>query len=141
MLPVEDRLRTLLVLVERQLALMDAQEDIQQQVQEELGERQREMLLREQLKAIQRELGEDAEGRDADGLRERLEGLDLPDAAREEVERELSRLERTSPQSAEYQVIRTYLETVADLPWNTRTEDHLDLDEAERILDEDHYGL
>jgi len=141
MLPVEDRLRSLLVLVERQLALMDAQEDIQQQVQEELGERQREMLLREQLKAIQRELGEDAEGQDANELRERLEALHLTEAAREEVERELSRLERTSPQSAEYQVIRTYLETVADLPWNTRTEDKLNLAEAELILDEDHYGL
>jgi ATP-dependent Lon protease len=67
--------------------------------------------------------------------------LELPESAREEVERELSRLERTSPQSAEYQVIRTYLETVAGLPWNIRTEDHLELPEAERILDEDHYGL
>jgi ATP-dependent Lon protease len=141
MLGVEERLRTLLVHVERQLALLEAQEDIQQQVQEELGERQREMLLREQLKAIQRELGEDAEGQEADELRERLEALELPDAAREEVERELSRLERTSPQSAEYQVIRTYLETVADLPWNTWTEDKLDLATAEVILDEDHYGL
>jgi hypothetical protein len=119
---------------------MDAQEDIQQQVQEELGERQREMLLREQLKAIQRELGEDGEGEEADELRERIERAGPARAAREEVERELSRLERTSPQSAEYQVIRTYLETVADLPWNVRTEDKLDL-EAEVILDEDHYGL
>lgn len=140
-LPVEERLRALLVTVERQLALLEAQEDIQQQVQEELGERQREMLLREQLKAIQRELGEDAEGNEVEELRERIEALELPDAAREEVERELSRLERTSPQSAEYQVIRTYLETMADLPWTTRTEDKLDLAEAEVILDEDHYGL
>lgn len=141
MLSVEERLRALLVIVQRQLALMDAQEEIQQQVQEELGERQREMLLREQLKAIQRELGEDAEGSEVEELRERLAALELPEAAREEVERELSRLERTSPQSAEYQVIRTYLEWMADLPWNVRTEDHLDLPEAERILDEDHYGL
>ncbi|HET8656181.1 MAG TPA: endopeptidase La [Longimicrobiaceae bacterium] len=141
MLPIEERLRTLLVQVERQLALMDAQEDIQQQVQEELGERQREMLLREQMKAIQRELGEDEEGQETNELRERLEALKLPEAAREEVERELGRLERTSPQSAEYQVIRTYLETVADLPWNTRTEDKLELRAAEEILDEDHYGL
>ncbi|HET7322495.1 MAG TPA: endopeptidase La, partial [Longimicrobiaceae bacterium] len=140
-LPVEERLRTLLVQVERQLALMDAQEDIQQQVQEELGERQREMLLREQLKAIQRELGEDEEGQEVNELRERLEALKLPEAAREEAERELGRLERTSPQSAEYQVIRTYLETVADLPWNARTEDKLDLSDAEEILDADHYGL
>src|SRR5690606_18377893 len=85
--------------------------------------------------------GEDAEGQETDELRERLEALELPEAAREEVERELSRLERTSPQSAEYQVIRTYLETVADLPWNRRTEDKLELAEADAILDEDHYGL
>jgi len=140
-LGVEDRLRTLLVLVERQLALMDAQEDIQQQVQEELGERQREMLLREQLKAIQRELGEDGDGQEVEELRGRIDGLDLSESARDEIERELGRLERTSPQSAEYQVIRTYLETIADLPWNTRTEDKLDLAEAELILDEDHHGL
>jgi ATP-dependent Lon protease len=140
-LGVEDRLRSLLVQVERQLALLEAQEDIQQQVQEELGERQREMLLREQLKAIQRELGEDDEGQEVDELRERLEALELPEAASDEVQRELGRLERTSPQSAEYQVIRTYLETVADLPWNVRTEDKLELTAAEAILDEDHYGL
>ncbi len=140
-LPVEERLRGLLVIVERQLALLEAQEDIQQQVQEELGERQREMLLREQMKAIQRELGEENEGNELEELRERIEALELPDSAREEVERELSRLERTSPQSAEYQVIRTYLETMADLPWQTRTEDKLDLGDAEVILDEDHYGL
>ncbi|HEX6068703.1 MAG TPA: endopeptidase La, partial [Longimicrobiaceae bacterium] len=140
-LSVEERLRSLLVLIERQLALLEAQEDIQQQVQEELGERQREMLLREQLKAIQRELGEDEEGKDSEELRTRLEALDLPEAAREEVERELGRLERTSPQSAEYQVIRTFLETLADLPWNIRTEDKLELVAAEEILDEDHYGL
>ena len=140
-LPVEERLRALLVIVERQLALLEAQEDIQQQVQEELGERQREMLLREQMKAIQRELGEDTEGNELEELRERIAALDLPESAREEVERELSRLERTSPQSAEYQVIRTYLETMADLPWAARTEDKLDLGDAETILDEDHYGL
>ncbi|CAN5696251.1 endopeptidase La [soil metagenome] len=140
-LPIEERLRMLLVLIERQLALMDAQEDIQQQVQEELGERQREMLLREQMKAIQRELGEDGDGQEVEELREKIAGLGLEDRAREEVERELNRLERTNPQSAEYQVIRTYLETVADLPWSTRTEDKLELRAAEAILDEDHYGL
>jgi ATP-dependent Lon protease len=140
-LAVEERLRTLLVIIQRQLAMMDAQEEIQAQVQEELGERQREMLLREQMKAIQRELGEEGDGAEVEELRERIAALDLPEAARDEVERELGRLERTNPQSAEYQVIRTYLETVADLPWNTRTEDKLELPEAEEILDEDHYGL
>ncbi|CAN5792633.1 endopeptidase La [soil metagenome] len=140
-LSVEERMRALLVIIQRHLALMDAQEDIQQQVQEELGERQREMLLREQMKAIQRELGEDAEGAEVDDLRDRIAARELPEAARDEVERELNRLERTNPQSAEYQVIRTYLESVADLPWNARTEDKLDLSLAEEILDEDHFGL
>ena len=140
-LSIEERLRALLLIVQRQLAMMDAQEEIQAQVQEELGERQREMLLREQMKAIQRELGEDDEGAETEELRERIDALELPEAARDEVERELSRLERTNPQSAEYQVIRTYLEWIADLPWNVRTEDRLELVPAEEILDEDHYGL
>ncbi|HEX5520812.1 MAG TPA: endopeptidase La [Longimicrobiaceae bacterium] len=140
-LSIEERLRSLLILVQRQLAMMDAQEEIQAQVQEELGERQREMLLREQMKAIQRELGEEDEVAETQELRERIDALELPAAAREEVERELGRLERTNPQSAEYQVIRTYLEWVADLPWNVRTEDKLELGPAEAILDEDHYGL
>ncbi len=140
-LSIEERLRALLVIIQRQLAMIDAQEDIQAQVQEELGERQREMLLREQMKAIQRELGEEGEGAETEELRERIDALELPEAARDEVERELGRLERTNPQSAEYQVIRTYLEWVADLPWNVRTEDHLDLPEADQILNEDHYGL
>jgi ATP-dependent Lon protease len=140
-LSIEERLRSLLLLVQRQLAMMDAQEEIQAQVQEELGERQREMLLREQMKAIQRELGEEDEVAETQELRERIDALELPAAAREEVERELGRLERTNPQSAEYQVIRTYLEWVADLPWNVRTEDKLELGPAEAILDEDHYGL
>ena len=140
-LSVEERLRSLLLIVQRQLALIEAQEEIQAQVQEELGERQREMLLREQMKAIQRELGEEDEGREIEELREKLESLELPEAAREETMRELGRLERTNPQSAEYQVIRTYLEWVTDLPWNVRTEDSLDLPQAEVILNEDHYGL
>ncbi|HEU4557487.1 MAG TPA: endopeptidase La [Longimicrobium sp.] len=140
-LSVEERLRSLLLIVQRQLALIEAQEEIQQQVQEELGERQREMLLREQMKAIQRELGEEDEGRELEELREKLEALELPEAAHEEAMRELARLERTNPQSAEYQVIRTYLEWVTDLPWNVRTEDALDLPQGETILNEDHYGL
>jgi ATP-dependent Lon protease len=140
-LSVEERLRSLLLIVQRQLAMIEAQEEIQQQVQEELGERQREMLLREQMKAIQRELGEEDEGAELEELREKIEALGLDETAREEVERELGRLERTNPQSAEYQVIRTYLEWVADLPWNVRTEDRLELLPAEEILNEDHYGL
>src|SRR2546422_3862076 len=140
-LAVEDRLRRVLVHVQRQIAVLDAQEDIKSQVQEELGERQREMLLREQMKAIRKELGEEEEAAEADDLKKRLDALDLPEAARKEVDRELARLERAGRESMEAQVIRTYLETVAELPWNKRAEESLDLKRAEEILEEDHYGL
>ncbi|MFO8173532.1 MAG: LON peptidase substrate-binding domain-containing protein, partial [Longimicrobiales bacterium] len=137
----EERMRAALVAVERELVRIDAQEEIQAKVQEELGERQREMLLREQLKQIQKELGDEDERSDVEELRERVEGLELPEDSRTEVERELKRLERTSPQSAEYQVIRTFLEWITELPWGDRTEETLDLARASEILDEDHYGL
>ena len=137
----EERMRNALVAVERELARIDAQEEIQARVQEELGERQREMLLREQMKQIQRELGDEDERAEVEELRERIEAIELSEQARSEVERELKRLERTSPQSAEYQVIRTFLEWVTELPWNERTEDKIDLHVASEVLAEDHYGL
>ncbi len=140
-LAVEDRLRRVLVHVQRQIAVVDAQEDIKSQVQEELGERQREMLLREQMKAIRKELGEEGEAAEADDLKKRLDALELPEAARKEVDRELGRLERAGRESMEAQVIRTYLETIAELPWNNRTEESLELKRAAEILEEDHYGL
>jgi ATP-dependent Lon protease len=140
-LAVEERLRRVLVQVQRQIGVLEAQEDIKSQVQEELGERQREMFLREQMKAIRKELGEEDEGTEVAELRKRLEALELPEAARKEVERELTRLERAGRESMEAQVIRTYLETVAELPWSTRVEESLDLKRAAAILEEDHYGL
>src|SRR6184192_106473 len=140
-LSVEDRLRRVLVHVQRQIGVLDAQEQIKSQVQEELGERQREMFLREQLKAIRKELGEEDEVVEVDELRKRLGALDLPEAAKKEVERELQRLERANRDSMEAQVIRTYLETVAELPWNKRAEESLDLKRAAEILEQDHYGL
>jgi len=140
-LSVEERLRRALVHVQRQIGVLDAQEDIKSQVQEELGERQREMFLREQLKTIQRELGEDDERDDLQELKDKLAALDLPAEARKEVDRELSRLGRAGRESMESQVIRTFLENVAELPWNVRSKEHLDLSEAQRILDEDHYAL
>ena len=141
LLSVEERLRRVLVHVQRQIGVLNAQEDIKSQVQEELGQRQREMILREQLKAIRKELGEEDEAGDVDVLLKRLEALELPEAAKKEVERELSRLERAGRESMEAQVIRTYLETVAELPWNKRAEESLDLKRAAEILEEDHYGL
>jgi len=142
-LSVEDRLRRVLLHVQRQVEVLSAQEDIQSKVKEEIGGRQREMYLREQLKAIQKELGE-GEGEGSDGLKElraKLDALDLPEESRKEVDREWARLTRIGRESMESQVIRTYLETVAELPWNIRTDEKLDVAEAARVLDEDHYGL
>src|SRR5438552_3260987 len=140
-LAVEERLRRVLVQMQRQIGVLDAQEEIKSQVQEELGERQREMFLREQMKAIRKELGEEDEGTEVEELRKRFEALELPEAARKEVDRELERLERANRDSMEAQVIRTYLETVAELPWNKRAEELLDLKRAVEILEQDHYGL
>jgi ATP-dependent Lon protease len=140
-LSVEERMRRVLVHVQRQLNVLEAQEDIKTKVQEELGDRQREMLLREQLKAIQKELGEGEGGNDIDELREKLAGLELPADVRKEVDRELGRLSRMGREAMESQVIRTYLETISELPWNTRSPEHLDIPTASEILDTDHYAL
>ncbi len=140
-LSVEDRLRAVLLHIQKQVAVLDAQEDIKSQVQEELGDRQREMFLRQQLKAIQRELGDDGGREDLEELREKLEALELPEAARQEVERELNRLERMGPEGMEAQVIRTYLETICELPWAERSEERMDVPRAAEILEEDHYAL
>jgi ATP-dependent Lon protease len=140
-LSVEERMRRVLIHVQRQLSVLEAQEDIKSKVQEELGDRQREMVLREQLKAIQKELGEGDGGNDVEELREKLEALELPEEARKEVDRELGRLGRMGREAMESQVIRTYLETIAELPWNVRSDEHLDIPEASRILEEDHYAL
>ena len=140
-LAVEERLRLVLLQVERQISVVNAQQEIKSQVQQELGDRQREIVLREQLKAIQRELGEEGSSEETEELEARLHELELPSEARTEVDRELGRLARLSRESMEYQVVRTYLETIADLPWTTRSEDHWDLEEADRVLEEDHYGL
>jgi len=140
-LSVEERLRRVLVHMQRQISVLDAQEEIKSQVQEELGERQREMFLREQLKQIRKELGEGDEEDEQEDLREKIAALDLPEVARKEVDRELTRLGRLARESMEAQVVRNFLESVLELPWNTRTEDHLDIPRAGEILDEDHYAL
>ena len=142
-LSVEDRLRRVVVHMQRQIEVLSAQADIQSKVKEEIGGRQREVYLREQLKAIQKELGEgdDASDESAKELKAKLDALPLPEEARREVNREWARLVRVGRESMESQVIRTYLENVAELPWGTRSEDHLDVQEAARVLDEDHHGL
>ena len=128
-LSIEDRLRRVLIHVQRQIDVLSAQEDIQSKVKEELGDRQRELYLREQLRAIQKELGEGDEAADESlkELKAKLDKLPLPDEARKEVNREWSRLTRAGRESMESQVIRTYLETIAELPWGKRTEELLDV--------------
>jgi ATP-dependent Lon protease len=140
-LSVEERLRRVLVQVQKQLSVLTAQEDLQSKIQAELGDRQKEIFLREQLKTIQKELGEGDGEEELEELRQRLDALELPAEARKEVDRELRRLQRMGREAMEAQVIRTFLETVAELPWSKRSEESLDIAEAEQILDNDHYGL
>jgi ATP-dependent Lon protease len=139
---VEKRLRELSAILSRELEVFELGTKIQSQVQSELEKGQREYFLRQQLKAIQEELGEgDPEQAEIQELRERVEEADLPEDVRKAVDRELGRLERLPSASAEYGVIRTYLEWILSLPWSKTTEDNLDLERAREILDEDHYDL
>ncbi|HEV8269445.1 MAG TPA: endopeptidase La, partial [Thermoanaerobaculia bacterium] len=140
---VEERLRRVLVHVQKQINVLSAQEELQSKVKEEIGGRQREMYLREQLKAIQKELGE-GEGKEADDLKElkaKLDALELPEPVRKEIDAEWARLLRIGREGMESQVVRSHLEAIAELPWSTRSDDHLDVKEASRVLDEDHYAL
>jgi ATP-dependent Lon protease len=139
---VGKRLRLLSELLARELELVEIGTRIQSQVQSEMDKGQREYFLRQQLKAIQEELGEiDETQAEATELRERLEQAGLPDYAWKQAERELQRFERLPPQAAEHGVIRTYLEWLADLPWSEATEDNLDLKHARGVLDRDHYDI
>jgi ATP-dependent Lon protease len=139
---VSKRLRRLSEILARELEVVRLGTQIQTQVQSEIDKGQREYLLREQLKAIQAELGEgDEQQAEINELRGRFEEAELPEHARKAAERELSRLERLPPAAAEYGVIRTYLEWLTELPWTKRTEDNLDISHAREVLDEDHYDL
>jgi len=136
-----ERLKQVLVLLDAELELIETQKRIQQQVKEEIDKNQREYYLREQMKAIQKELHGEEGAEEVEEYRERIGALSLPEVVKGEVERELNRFARMHPDSAEASVIRTYLDWIVNLPWNTRTEDHLDLKKAKEILEEDHYGL
>jgi ATP-dependent Lon protease len=139
---VEDRLREVSLILNRELEVFELGTKIQSQVQSELEKGQREFFLRQQLKAIQEELGEsDPEQAEIQELRERLESLDLPEDVGKAAYRELGRLERLPSAAAEYGVIRTYLDWIVTLPWNVTTTDNLDLARAREILDEDHFDL
>jgi ATP-dependent Lon protease len=139
---VGKRLRKLSEMLAQELDIAAIGTKIQSQVQSELESSQREFVLRQQLKAIQEELGEkDPSEAELDDLKAQLAEIELPEEVRKQADRELSRLEKLPQAAAEHGVIRTYLEWIASLPWDKRTEDNLDLRHAREILDEDHYDI
>ncbi len=139
---VAKRLRRLSEILARELDIVAIGSKIQSQVQSEMEGAQREYVLRQQLKAIQAELGEkDPAEAEVDELRSQLAALELPETARKQADRELSRLEKLPQAAAEHGVIRTYLEWMASLPWGAMTEDNLDLKHAREVLDADHYDI
>ncbi len=139
---VKERIRKVLRLLTRQLEILKMRERINSQIKEEMGKNQREYVLRQQLKAIKEELGEDeGDQGDLDGLEERLVKANLPSEADGVAKKQLKRLRSMQVGSAEYTVVRTYLDWILDLPWTQATEDNMDIGEVRRVLDEDHYGL
>src|SRR5215468_4337700 len=139
---VKDRIRKVLKLLTRQLEILKMRERINSQIKEEMGKNQREYVLRQQLKAIKEELGEDdGDQGDLDGLEERIAKAELPQEADQVAKKQLKRLRTMQVGSAEYTVVRTYLDWILDVPWSSSTEDNLDILEVRRVLDEDHYGL
>jgi ATP-dependent Lon protease len=139
---VEEKLEKVSQLLSREIEILELGGKIKSQVESEMTKTQREYFLREQLKAIQDELGEgDERQMELKETREKLNAKKLPEEAKKEADRELDRLAKLPPASAEYHVIRTYLDWIIDLPWNEFTEDNLDLIRAQQVLDEDHYDL
>jgi ATP-dependent Lon protease len=140
-LDVEQRLEKVLAWAKEVLAEIELKDKIRTDVREGMEKTQREYLLRQQMEAIRKELGDDSEENVVEEYRKKIADANMPEAARTEAERELGRLERTSEQSPEYGWIRTYLDWMTEIPWDVRTDDNLDIADARRILDEDHTGL
>ncbi len=141
-LDIKERLKEVTRLVNHQVEILELGSKIQSQVKNDMDKSQREYYLRQQLKAIKEELGEtDESGVEIDEYREKIAKKNLPDEARKEAERELDRLSRMHPSSAEYTVASSYLDWITAFPWHESTEDNLDIRKARRVLDEDHYGL
>ena len=138
---VATQMRTLLAWLQHELEVLELGQHIRQEAHSEMEKTQREYFLRQQLRAIQKELGEDDQGSEVEDHRRKIEEANLPEEALKEAQREMGRLSQMNPQSAEAGVIKTYLDWLTDLPWNTLSEDNLDLDHAGQVLNEDHYGL
>ncbi|WP_314587091.1 endopeptidase La [Paenibacillus terrigena] len=139
---VTERLEKLLDILNNEREVLELERKIGQRVKKQMEKTQKEYYLREQMKAIQKELGE-KEGRlgEVEELRAKLTELNAPESVQEKINKEIDRLEKTPASSAEGGVIRNYVDWLLSLPWSNKTEDHLDIEEAERILNEDHYGL
>ena len=135
------QMRTLLGIMQRELQVLQLSQKIREEAQGEMEKTQREYFLRQQLKAIQKELGECVEQSEVENYRRKVEEEGFPEEGGKEAERELDRLAQMNPQSAEAGVIKTYLDWLTELPWNKLSEDNLDLEHARQVLDEDHYGL
>jgi ATP-dependent Lon protease len=141
-LDVRQRLEKLIVILSREIELLELGHKIQSQVQTELNKNQREYFLRQQLKAIQKELGEtDSRSSEIEDLEKKIEAANMPEEARKAADKELERLRMIPPESAEHTVVRTYLDWLVGLPWRVSTEDNLDIKHARAVLDEDHYDL
>ena len=138
---VATQMRTLLAWLQHELEVLELGQHIRQEAHSEMEKTQREYFLRQQLRAIQKELGEDDQGSEVEDHRRKIEEANLPEEALKEAQREMGRLSQMNPQSAEAGVIKTYLDWLTDLPWNTLSEDNLDLEHAGQVLNEDHYGL
>ncbi len=138
---VAERLRRLLVLLQRKVELIKVKQKIDSQVREEFSKHQREAVLRQKLKAIQDELGEGEDASDLDAFEEKIKAAQMPEEVAKTARKQLERLKQMAQSSAEYTVQRTYLEWLVELPWNKQTDDRLDLEQARGILDSDHYDL
>ena len=141
-LDVRQRLEKLLIILSREIELLELGHKIQSQVQTELNKNQREYYLRQQLKAIQKELGEgDGRSSEIEDLAKKVEAANMPEDARKAADKELDRLRMIPPESAEHTVVRTYIDWLVTLPWSVTTEDNLDIKHARAVLDEDHFDL
>ncbi|NLW87077.1 MAG: endopeptidase La [Planctomycetes bacterium] len=141
-LNVNQRLRMIGVELQKQLEVTELSQKIQNQVKSSIDKTQREYFLQEQLKAIQKELGQvDEKAQEVEELREKIEAAKMPEVVKTEAMRELGRLEKIPSASPEYQVVRTYLDVMIELPWSIQTKDKLDVNVAQKVLDEDHYDL
>ena len=136
-----DALRLMYAYLRHEVQVLELRNKIATEAQSEMTRQQREYLLRQQLRAIQQELGEDPESTEVDLLRQRLEEAQVPEEVRKEIDKELRRLEKVPSMSPEHHVIRSYVELVLELPWNRATEDQIDIPFSRTVLDEDHYDL